>query len=102
MINFAQKKKKEGEKKEGKKKSEISRLQSMFKQARPSENVPKRFRLLYKHATTIMQTTGASIQIPSDAEVFGTVKTIFVLQENIMALLENKMIGQSVISAYMM
>ena len=74
----------------------------MFKQARPSENVPKRFQLLYKHATTIMQTTGASIRIPSDAEVFGTVKTIFVLQENIMALLEKKMIGQFVISAYMM
>lgn len=100
MINFAQKKKKEVQK--NSKENELSKLQALFKQALPSENVPKRFRLLYKHATTLMKTTGASIQIPSDAEVFGSVKTIFVLQENIMALLENKMIGQAVISAYMM
>ncbi|KAL1823826.1 hypothetical protein ACET3Z_010604 [Daucus carota] len=48
-----------------------------------------------------MKATGASIQIPCDADVFGAVKTIFVLQENLISLLEFDMIGQSVVGAYM-
>ena len=63
--------------------------------------VPKRFGLLYKHATTFMQSTGNSIQIPCDAEVFRTEKRIFILYENIIGLLEFNMIGQATISAYM-
>ncbi|KAL6535035.1 hypothetical protein OROMI_026409 [Orobanche minor] len=46
-----------------------------------NKNVPQRFRLLYKHATTFMKSTGNSIQIPCDPEF--------------------KMIGQAAISSYM-
>lgn len=75
-------------------------MQSLFESMEINKNVPSRFRLLYKHATTFMKSTGISIQIPCDAEVFGAVKTIFILHENIVALLEFKMIGQGAISAY--
>ncbi|WOH09370.1 hypothetical protein DCAR_0728827 [Daucus carota subsp. sativus] len=48
-----------------------------------------------------MQSSGDSIQIPCDAEVFGIEKRIFILYENIVALLEFNMIGQAAIAAYM-
>lgn len=84
------------------KKSELLKVETLYKQAQPSDKVPKRFRLLYKHATCLMEATGASIQIPCDADVFGNFKTIFVLHENIVALMNYQMIGQAAISAYMM
>lgn len=51
---------------------------------------------------TLMKNVGDSIQIPCDAVVFGKEQTIFLLHENILALLQFNMIGQAVISAYMM
>ncbi|XP_074351636.1 uncharacterized protein LOC141690763 [Apium graveolens] len=68
---------------------------------KPSRNMFLHFMLFYKHAATILKETGDSIQIPCDAEVFGNEKTIFLLHENVMALLEFGMVGQAVISAYM-
>ena len=73
----------------------------MFRNMEINKNVPKFLRLLYKHATTFMQSSGDSIQIPCDAEMFGTEKRIFNLYENIVALLEFNMIGQAAIDAYM-
>lgn len=81
--------------------NELVKVQSLFKKVEINKNVPQRFRLLYKHATTFMKSTGTSIQIPCDAEIFGIEKTIFILHENIVALLEFEMIGQGAISAYM-
>ncbi|KAL8125435.1 hypothetical protein AgCh_012939 [Apium graveolens] len=81
--------------------TDLHKVQSLFENMEINKNVPKRFRLLYKHATTFMKSTGNSIQIPCDAEVFGVEKRIFILHENIIALLEFKMIGQAAISAYM-
>ena len=80
----------------------FQRLQTLYSQAEPPESVPKRWRLIYKHAMTLMKNGGASIQIPCDAEVFGKETTIFLLHENVLALLQYEMIGQAVISAYMM
>ena len=57
--------------------------------------------VVVKHATTFMQSSRDLIQIPCDAEVFGTEKRIFNLYENIVALLEFNMIGQASIAAYM-
>lgn len=51
---------------------------------------------------TLMKNVGDSIQIPCDAVVFGKQQTIFLLHENVLALLQFDMIGQAVISAYMM
>ena len=82
-------------------KTELDKVQSLFHNMEINKNVPKRFRLLYKHATTFMQSSGDSIQIPCDAEVFGIEKRIFILYENIVALLEFNMIGQAAIAAYM-
>ena len=79
----------------------MHKVKSLFENMEINKNVLKRFRLLYKHATTFMKSTGNSIQIPCDAEVFGVEKRIFILHENIIALLEFKMIGQAAISAYM-
>lgn len=81
--------------------NDLGKVQSLFENIEINKNVPKRFRLLYKHATTFMKSTGNSIQIPCDAEVFGVEKRIFILHENITALLEFNMIGQGAISAYM-
>ncbi|KAL8121084.1 hypothetical protein AgCh_018015 [Apium graveolens] len=81
--------------------NELQKVQSLFEKIEINKNVPKRFRLLYKHATAFMKSTGKSIQIPCDTEVFGVMKTIFILHENIAHLLEFKMIGQGAICTYM-
>lgn len=79
----------------------MQRLQALFNNLKWNENVPSRFRLLYKHASCFMKESGASIQIPCDFGLFGIGRTIFLLHENIIALLEFEMIGQAIISAYM-
>lgn len=82
-------------------KGELQQLQALFSQVELTKNVPPIFKLLYKHATTYMKSTGKSIQIPCDRDVFGVEKKIYVLAENVVSLLEFNMIGQSAISAYM-
>ncbi|XP_074377820.1 uncharacterized protein LOC141719345 [Apium graveolens] len=67
----------------------------------PKDNVPPRFRLLYKFASTVMKESGNSIPVPCDFQIFGIERTIYLLHENILELLEFKMIGQSAISTYM-
>ncbi|KAL1826554.1 hypothetical protein ACET3Z_004966 [Daucus carota] len=84
------------------KKNELKALQIQFTEAAPPENVPKRWRLLYKHAMTIMKETVVSVKIPCDRQVFGCDKKLCLLQEELLALLEFNMVGQSAISAYMM
>lgn len=85
-----------------KKKGDLQRTyKGLFGSVKPDENVPEGFGLLYKHATGHMAITGESVQLPCDVEMFGVDKTIFVLQENLLALLKYEMIGQAVISAYM-
>ena len=81
-------------------KDDLQRVQSMFATVKPKANVPTRFKLLYKHATTLMKESGASIQIPCDEEVFGFGRTIFLLHENIIDLMDFAMVGQTVISTY--
>lgn len=76
-------------------------MKAQFIRAKPSAKVPKGFNLLYKHATTWMKTTGVSIQIRCEAEMFGIPKTIYLLDENVLALLEYEMVGQAVIASYM-
>nr|XP_017233126.1 PREDICTED: uncharacterized protein LOC108207178 [Daucus carota subsp. sativus] len=46
--------------------------------------------------------TGVSVKIPCDRQVFGCDKKICLLQEELLALLQFNMVGQSAISAYMM
>ena len=41
--------------------NDLQKMKSLFPRANPGVKVPKRFRLLYKHATNCMQATGASI-----------------------------------------
>lgn len=84
------------------KKADLFKLQTQFNQVKLCDKVPKCFRLLYKHASTFMKDSGASLQIPCDIEVFGEEKTVFLLHENMIAILEFEMIGQAIISAYMM
>ena len=57
---------------------------------------------MYKHVKGYMAVTWESIQLPCDVAVFGAEKTIFMLQENLLELLQYRMIGQAVISAYML
>ncbi|XP_074325293.1 uncharacterized protein LOC141662148 [Apium graveolens] len=66
-----------------------------------NKNVPKQYKVLYKHVVVFMKATEESIPIPCDSDVFGTEKTIYILHENVKALLEFDMIGQAAISAYM-
>lgn len=76
-------------------------MQDLFNKIKLNENVPERYKMLYKHASCFMKETGASIQIPCDFDLFGVERTIFLLHENIIALSEFKMVGQAVISTYM-
>ncbi|XP_074377309.1 uncharacterized protein LOC141718830 [Apium graveolens] len=48
-----------------------------------------------------MKESGNSIPVPCDFQIFGIERTIYLLHENILELLEFKMIGQSAISTYM-
>lgn len=82
-------------------KNELQGLVKSFKATKMHEKVPSNFKLLYKHAKSFMKDTGTSIPIPCAAEVFGIEKIIYILHENIIALLEYDMIGQSTICAYM-
>ena len=81
-------------------KNELQTLQSLFTSVEVKKNVPNQYKLLYKHATTFMKATGASIPIPCDAEVFGIEKLVYILHENLSALLEFDMFGQAEICAY--
>lgn len=99
LLNYLQIKKKELLER---KKSEFHKMQSLFAQAQSSDKVPKRYRLLYKHATTYMEVSGIPIQFPCDIEVFGVDKTIYVLHENLTALLKFEMLGQAIIATYML
>lgn len=82
-------------------KNDLQKAHALFSKVEVNQNVPNRFRLLYKYATTFMISTGTSIQIPCDADVFGVEKIVYILHENIIALLEFKMIGQAALCAYM-
>lgn len=83
-------------------KSQLQKLKQEFNQAERSKNVPKRYTLLYKYASVDMKASGIPIQLPCDVEVFGEEKTIFVLDENLLALLKYEMLGQAIIAAYML
>ncbi|KAL8090932.1 hypothetical protein AgCh_040125 [Apium graveolens] len=80
---------------------DLNNLKSDFLEAKPSAKVPKGFNLLYKHAVTWMKTTGVSIQIKCEKEVFGHEKVIYLLHENVQAVLEFEMLGQAVLASYM-
>ncbi|KAL6577595.1 hypothetical protein OROMI_009923 [Orobanche minor] len=82
------------------KKNELKELQTKFSEATPPQNVLKRWRLLYKHAETIMKETGVSIKISCDNEVFGVDKRICLVHKEVLALLKFQMVGQVAISAY--
>lgn len=82
-------------------KNDLQRVSELMKNVKPPKNMPRRFMLLYKHAVTILKESADSIQIPCDAPMFGVEKTIFLLHENVMSLLEFKTVGQAVISTYM-
>ncbi|XP_074365577.1 uncharacterized protein LOC141706680 [Apium graveolens] len=81
--------------------SEVPRMHNVFNFVKPKDNVPHRFRLLYKFASTVMKGSGNSIPVPFDFQIFGIERTIYLLHENVLELLEFKMIGQPAISTYM-
>ena len=84
-----------------KEKNELQKLQALFNKVELKKNVSNCYKLLYKHTTTFMKASAASIQIPFDVEIFGNEKTIFILHENLTCLLEFQMIGQAIITTYM-
>ncbi|XP_074365007.1 uncharacterized protein LOC141706073 [Apium graveolens] len=95
------KKKKEVLQGQSKRKDELQKLQDDYRKMKLNKNVPKQYKVLYKHAAVFMKATGESIPIPCDSDVFGTEKIIYILHENVKALLEFDMIGQAAISVYM-
>ncbi|XP_040374987.1 uncharacterized protein LOC112200371 [Rosa chinensis] len=76
-------------------------VKSLFDKAELHPFVPKRCKLLYKHAKTIMEETNESISTVLDDEVIDVPKELYILTENVTNLLEMKWIGQGVIAAYM-
>lgn len=65
-----------------------------MKNVKPSQNLPRHFVLLYKHADKILKESADSLQILLNAEVLGTAKTIFLLHENVIPLLEFKWLAR--------
>ncbi|XP_074364814.1 uncharacterized protein LOC141705829 [Apium graveolens] len=86
---------------QSKNKGDVQKIQQEFNHVKVSKKVPRQYKVLYKHATTFMKASGESIPIPCDSDVFEVEKTIYILHENLKALLEFDMIGQAAISAYM-
>ncbi|KAL8118050.1 hypothetical protein AgCh_015809, partial [Apium graveolens] len=86
---------------QSKNKGEVHKIQQEFTYIKVSKKVPRQYKVLYKHATIFMKASGELIPIPCDSDVFGVEKTIYILYENLKALLEFDMIGQAAISAYM-
>ncbi|XP_062011742.1 uncharacterized protein LOC133728340 isoform X2 [Rosa rugosa] len=84
-----------------KKKRKMDFVKQLFDKAELNPFVPKRCKLLYKHAKTIMSQTNESISTVLDDSVFGVHKQLFILTENVIDLLEMNKIGQGVIAAYM-
>ncbi|XP_040366111.1 uncharacterized protein LOC121050406 [Rosa chinensis] len=84
-----------------KKKRKMDFVKQLFDKAELNPFVPKRCKLLYKHAKTIMSQTNESIRTMLDDSVFGVQKQLFILTENVIDLLEMNKIGQGVIAAYM-
>ncbi|KAK1401439.1 putative Ulp1 protease family catalytic domain-containing protein [Heracleum sosnowskyi] len=80
-------------------KSEVQRRKG-FNKVKLNKNVPSEYKFLYNHVTTTMKESGESVPIPCDPFVFGNEKIIYILPENLKALLEFDMIGQAAISAY--
>ncbi|XP_024196080.1 uncharacterized protein LOC112199273 [Rosa chinensis] len=76
-------------------------VKSLFEQVELNPWVPKRCKLLYKHATTIMKETGSSISTILSENVFGVPKQLYILCENVIQVLEMQWIGQGVIATYM-
>ncbi|KAM5584863.1 hypothetical protein ABKV19_004299, partial [Rosa sericea] len=76
-------------------------VKSLFDKAEVNPFVPKRCKLLYKHATTIIKHTSEAITTVLDDKVFGVHRELFILTENVIDLLEMHKIGQGVIAAYM-
>lgn len=79
-------------------------MQTLYNQTEPNEPneiVLKHFRLLYDH-TTSMEFDESVLPILCDVEVFGGVRTIYLLRENLISLFKFDMISQDIISAYMM
>ncbi|KAL6582595.1 hypothetical protein OROMI_004673 [Orobanche minor] len=75
------------------KKNELKELHTKFSEAAPPQNVPNRWRLLHKHAETIMKEAGVSIKIPCDKEVFGVDKRVCLVHEEVLALFKFQMVG---------
>ncbi|KAL1818688.1 hypothetical protein ACET3Z_013557 [Daucus carota] len=86
---------------QSKNKGEVQKLHEVFNKMKVNNKVPRQYKVLYKHVTTFMKASGESIPIPCDPDVFGVEKTIYILHENLRALLEFDMIGQAAIAAYM-
>ncbi|KAL8147496.1 hypothetical protein AgCh_004988 [Apium graveolens] len=86
---------------QSKNKGEVHKIQQEFTHVKVSKKVPRQYKVLYKHATTFIKASGESIPIPCDSDVFGVEKTLYILHENLKALLEFDMIGQAAIFAYM-
>ncbi|KAL8132165.1 hypothetical protein AgCh_007888 [Apium graveolens] len=80
---------------------ELQRMQTLFNQTEPNENVLKHFRRLYDH-TTLMKDDKSVLPISCNAGVFGGTRTIYLLHENLIALFKFEMIGQAIIATYMM
>ena len=74
---------------------------SLFQAGELHPFVPKRCKLLYKHAKTFMTDTGLSIKIELDESVFGFPHELYILTENVIDFLEMKWIGAGVIAACM-
>ncbi|XP_074328253.1 uncharacterized protein LOC141666155 [Apium graveolens] len=101
LISYTTPAKKERKRPSTKQGLDLNNSKSDFLEAKPSAKVPKGFKLLYKHAVTWMKTTGVSIQIKYEKEMFGHDNVIYLLHENVQAVLEFEMLGKVVLESYM-
>lgn len=63
------------------------------------EGLPASCKVLYQYASRVLQ-SGETIQLLLENEVLGVEKMVYILQEDILAFMQMKEIGQNIIVAY--
>lgn len=77
-------------------------VKELFKKDAPAEKlVPTNCKLLYRYAQEAMYESGKAITSEIEEEVFGEVRKLFILREDITSLMEMQELSATCIVVYM-
>lgn len=76
-------------------------VKELFKKEAAEKHVPKQCKLLYRFATETMVASGKVMSSEVEPEVFGDVRRLYILKEDITSLLEMKELSATCLVVYM-